>query len=132
MFCNLLSASWNNKVSTLHTLSAPWKREAVSSGYSICTQLQLQYTPIRRLESSTTCRKLRESVPSKSWTEAMRKTGKKLSTLGKAVKLMSSLAKDSSSVDREHLQSLMFEFGGSSDILRRWRPWLHRCCKTLD
>ena len=40
MFWNLLSASWNSKVSSLPALSAPWKREAVSSGYSIHPQLQ--------------------------------------------------------------------------------------------
>ena len=33
-------------------------------------------------------------------------------TLEKAIKLMTSRAKDLSSVDIEHLQSLLFEFGG--------------------
>ena len=31
VFWNMLSASWNSKVSSLPALSAPWKREAVSS-----------------------------------------------------------------------------------------------------
>ena len=41
-----------------------------------------------------------------------RENRKHQGTLEKAVKLMTSRAKDLSSVDIEHLQSLLFEFGG--------------------
>ena len=39
------------------------EKEAVSSGYSTRPELPLQSIPIKRLESSIPCRKLREFVP---------------------------------------------------------------------
>ena len=50
-------------------------------------------------------------MPSKSWTKVAGKT-KDSGTLEEAVKLMTSRAKDLSSVDIERLQSLLFEYGG--------------------
>ena len=67
----------------------------------------------------------------KSWTKAAGKTEKTQATLEEAVKLMTSRAKDLSSVDIECLQSLLFWIW-KRDISRRWRPWVYGYCKTSD
>ena len=53
-------------------------------------------------------------------------------TLEKAVKLMTSRAKDLSSMDIEHLQSLLFEFGGVISLGDDDLGCSYRCCKTSD
>ena len=90
-------------------LSAPWKSEAVSFGYSIHPQLQLQSITIKRLQPLTEVEGA--CTPTESdWDN--RKVNKDKSALEETVKQMTSRAKDLSSADRENLQSHLLEFDG--------------------